>query len=145
MAKDMQKTIYVLMHRPTSDCEEGWEVIQWSQHPALAPHSGCKQNVSTAAGDVELRVPPLAERNYKVLGWAHQQIEHLHPRRENLSLECMSDEALLRETLHMSLEYVALAEDGRGHNARSRYLAGQLRQIHQYVAQQVYIKEENNG
>jgi len=57
--------------------------------------------VSTAAGDVELRVPPLADRNYKVLGWASQRIEQLHPRPHMLELEPISDEALLREVLQL--------------------------------------------
>jgi hypothetical protein len=51
----------------------------------------------------------------------------------------MTDEALLREVLQMSLEYIALAEDGRGHNARSRYLARQLREIQQYMAQRIDV------
>lgn len=137
MAKDKEKAIYVLEYCPSegSDPLKEWNVTQWLEHPALAPHSGGKQKVSTAAGDVELRVPPLAERNYKVLGWAHQRIEQLHPYPDNLSLESMSEEALLREALQMSLEYIALAEDGRGHNARSHYLARQLRGIQQYKAQ----------
>jgi hypothetical protein len=137
MAKDKQKTIYVLVYCPSegSDPLKEWNVTQWHEHPALAPHSGGKQKVSTAAGDVELRVPPLAERNYKVLGWAHQRIEQLHPHPDSLSLESMNDDALLREVLQMSLEYIALAEDGRGHNARSHYLARQLRGIQQYMAQ----------
>lgn len=145
MAKGKQKTIYVLVR-----LEDEWDVVQWSQHPALAPHAGGKQKVSTAAGDVELRVPPLAERNYKILGWAQQRIEQLHPQPDNLSPESMTDAVMLREALQMSLEYIALAEDGRGHNARSRYLARQLREIQQYMTQcldvtPVYIKEENNG
>ena len=138
MTNHKKKTIYVLVHRPSegSDPDKAWEVIQWHEHPALAPHSGGKQNVSTAAGDVELRVPPIAERNYKVLGWASQRIEQLHPRPEMLELEHMSDEALLKEVLQLSLEYVALAEDGRGHNSRSRFIARQLREIQQHKNQQ---------
>ena len=138
MAKDKEKAIYVLVYCPSEDSDphKEWEVTRWLEHPALAPHSGGKQKVSTAVGDVELRVPPLAERNYKVLGWAHRCIEQLHPRPASLSLEGMSEEALLKEVLQMSLEYVALAEDGRGHNARSRYLARQLREIQQHLAQQ---------
>lgn len=151
---DKQRTIYVLVYCPPADRDEGrqeeWEVVEWSQHPALAPYSGGKQKVSTAADDVELRVPPLAERNYKVLAWAHQCIEQLHPRPDSLSPESMTDEALLREVLQMSLEYIALAEEGRGHNARSRYLARQLAKIQQYVAQQhhemsIQMGEKNNG
>jgi hypothetical protein len=76
-----------------------------------------------------------AERNYKILGWASQRIEQLHPHPDSLSLESMSDEDLLREALQMSREYIALAEDGRGHNARSHYLARQLRGIQQYMVQ----------
>ena len=144
MAKDKAKAIYVLVYCPSegSDLQKEWEVTRWHEHPALAPHSGGKQKVSTAAGDVELRVPPLAERNYKVLGWAHQRIEQLHPRPDSLSLESMSDDALLREVLQMSLEYIALAEDGRGHNARSHYLARQLRGIQQYKAQHWQIANQ---
>lgn len=145
MAKDQPKTIYVLVR-----LEDGWDVVRWIEHPALAPHSGGKQKVSTAAGDVELRVPPLAEHNYRVLAWAQHRIEQLHPHPDSLSPERMTDEALLRQAVQMSLEYIALAEDGRGHNARSRYLAQQLRDIQQYMAQRldgmpIYIKEQNNG
>jgi hypothetical protein len=137
MAKSKQKTIYILIHCASEDGDssEEWDVIEWHEHPALAPYSGGKRMVSTASGDVELRVPPIAEHNYKVLGWASQRIEQLHPYPDSLSLESMSDEALLKEVLQMSLEYIALAEDGRGHNARSHYLARQLRGIQQYKAQ----------
>ena len=152
MANNKQKAIYVLEYCPSegSDPQKEWEVTQWREHPGLAPHPGGKQQVSTAAGDVELCVPLLAERNYKVLGWAQQCIEQLHPHPDNLSLESMTAEALLRKALQMSLEYIALAEDGRGHNARSHYLARQLREIQQYMAQYldvkpIYTKEENNG
>lgn len=147
MAKGKQKAIYVLVYCPSegSDPNKEWEVTQWHEHPALAPHSGGKQQVSTAEGDVELRVPPLAERNYKVLGWAQQHIEQLHPHPDNLSPERMTNEALLRKALQMSLEYIGLAEEGRGHNARSHYLTQQLQAIQQYVTQSLYIKEKNNG
>ncbi len=139
MTNRKKKTIYVLIHRPSegSDPQKEWEVFQWREHPALAPHSGGKQKVSTASGDVELRVPPFAERNYKVLGWASQRIEQLHPRPAMLELEHMSDEALLREVLQLSLEYIALAEDGRGHIPRSRFIARQLREIQQHKNQQL--------
>lgn len=138
MTKGKQKRIYVLVHCPSEDCDphKDWEVIQWLEHPALAPHSGGKRKVSTASGDVELRVPALAERNYKILGWASQRIEQLHPRPEMLSLERVSDEELLKEVLQLSLEYVALAEDGRGHNARSHFIARQLREIQEHMAQE---------
>ena len=133
-----KKMIYVLVHRPSEgrDPHKEWEVIQWGEHPALAPHSGGKRKVSTAAGDVELRVPPLADRNYKVLGWASQRIEQLHPRPAMRELEPMSDEALLKEVLQLSLEYIALSEDGRGHMPRSRFIARQLRKIQQHKNQQ---------
>lgn len=145
MAKDKLKTIYVLVRR-----EDAWDVIRWSEHPALAPHSGGIQKVSTAAGDVELRLPPLAERNYELLGWAQQRIEQIHPRPDYLALEHMSVAALLRETLQLSLEYIALAEDGSGHSARSAYLARQVREIQQFIAQRlagtsICIKEKNDG
>ena len=144
MAKDQQKPIYVL-ERPADE----WEVVLWTEHPALPPHEGGKQPVSTAAGDVELRVPPLAERNNQLLSWAHQRVEQLHSYPDSLSPERMSDAALLSETLRISLEYIALAEDGRGHNARSRYLARQLRELQQYMAQRhdvttISIKEMND-
>ncbi|MEO1644846.1 MAG: hypothetical protein AAFR67_06650 [Chloroflexota bacterium] len=135
--KQRKKTIYVLVHCPTEgrDLHQEWDVIQWKEHPALAPHSGGKRKVSTASGDVELRVPPLVEHNYKVLGWASQRIEQLHPYPEMLALEKLSHEALIKEVLHLSLEYVALAEDGRGHNARSHFIARQLREIQQHTNQ----------
>ena len=135
--KQSKRTIYVLVHCPSkgSDPQKEWDVIQWGEHPALAPHSGGKRKVSTAAGDVELRVPPLVERNYKVLGWASQRIEQLHPRPDMLALENFSHEALLNEVLYLSLEYVALAEDGRGHNVRSHFIARQLREIQQHTNQ----------
>ena len=138
MNNHKKKTIYVLVHRPSegSDPHQEWDVIQWQEHPALAPHSGGKQKVSTAAEDVELRVPPLAERNYKVLGWASQRIEQLHPRPEMLELEHMSDESLINAVLQLSLEYIALSEDGRGHIPRSRFIARQLRKIQQHKNQQ---------
>ncbi|MCU0466891.1 MAG: hypothetical protein MUF38_20285 [Anaerolineae bacterium] len=144
MAKDQQKPIYVLMR-----LADEWDVVRWTEYPPLAPHENGKQLVSTAAGDVELRVSPVAECNNQLLGWAHQRVEQLHPHPDSLSPECMTDVALLRETLHMSLEYIALAEDGRGHNARSRYIARQLREIQQYTAQRrdltpISIKETND-
>jgi len=133
-----KKTIYVLVHCPSegSDPQKEWDVIQWGEHPALAPHSGGKRKVSTAAGDVELRVPALAEHNYKVPGWASQRIEQLHPHPDMLTLENLSHEALLKKVLHLSLEYVELAEDGRGHNARSHFIARQLRDIQKHMNQQ---------
>ncbi len=108
MAKDKQKAIYVLVYCPSegSDPHKKWEVSRWLEHPALAPHSGGKRKVSTAAGDVELRVPPLAERNYRVLGWASQRIEQLHPRPDMLLTDDMSDGSLLREVLQLSLWFV---------------------------------------
>ena len=135
--KQSKKTIYVLIHCPSEgrDPQKDWDVIQWQEHPALAPHSGGKRKVSTAAGNVELRVPPLVGRNYKVLGWASRRIEQLHPRPDMLALENLSHEALFREVLHLSLEYVELAEDGRGHNARSHFIARQLREIQQHTNQ----------
>ena len=139
MAKGKQKTIYVLC--PSEELDEKWDVIQWLDHPALAPHSGGKQKVSTAAGDVELRVPPIADHNYKILGWASQRIEQLHPYPNEFSPENMTDQAVLIKAVGMSLEYIELAEDGRGHNARSRYLAQQLRTIEQHLMN----KETNNA
>jgi hypothetical protein len=45
----------------------------------------------------------------------------------------MSHEEMLKLSLKMVLEYIALTEDGLGHNARSRYLACQLQKINQYI------------
>jgi hypothetical protein len=138
MMKCCKKTIYVLVYCPPVGCDPRmeWDVVQWLNHPALAPHPGGMQKISTASGDVELRVPPIAERNYEILVWAYHRIEELHPSPDvSFSPDTMTDEALLRQALKMSLEYIALAEEGRGHNARSRYLACQLRKIHQHVAQ----------
>jgi hypothetical protein len=144
MAKDQPKPIYVLVR-----LEDKWEVVRWTEHPALPSYEAGKQTVSTAAGDIELRVPLLAERNNQLLAWAHQRVEQLHPYPDSLSPERMTDAGLLSETLRMSLEYIALAEDGRGHNARSRYLARQLREIQQHTAQRrdlttIAIKETND-
>ena len=139
MANNKQKTIYVLC--PSEETDKEWDVIQWQEHPALAPHSGGKRKVSTASGDVELRMPPIVEHNYKVLGWASQHIERLHPYPEQLAPEGMSEQALLIKAVEMSLEYIELAEDGRGHNARSGYLAQQLRKINQHLLK----KETNNA
>ncbi|MEL6526516.1 MAG: hypothetical protein AAFQ07_12490, partial [Chloroflexota bacterium] len=52
-----------------------------------------------------------------------------------LPLKNLSHEALLKEVLHLSLEYVELAEDGHGHNARSHFIARQLREIQQHTNQ----------
>ncbi|MCU0463921.1 MAG: hypothetical protein MUF38_05080 [Anaerolineae bacterium] len=144
MAKDQQKPLYMLVR-----LADEWEVVPWTEHPALAPHEVGKHTVSTAAGDVELRVSPLAERNNQLLAWARQRVEQLHPYPDSLSPECMTNAALLSETLQISLEYIALAEDGHGHNARSRHLARQLREIQQYTAQRrdvttTPIKETND-
>jgi hypothetical protein len=131
MTNSKQKTIYVLC--PSEAIDEEWDVIEWQEHPALAPHSGGRRKISTASGDVELRLPTIAEHNYKVLGWASQRINRLHPYPDEFSPESMTDQALLLEAVEMSLEYIELAEDGRGHNARSRYLAQQLRKINQHL------------
>lgn len=139
MTNSKQKTIYVLC--PSEETDTEWDVIQWQEHPALAPHSGGRRKISTASGDVELRLPPIVEHNYKVLGWASQRINRLHPYPDELSPEGMSDQALLMDAIEMSLEYIELAEDGRGHNARSRYLAQQLRTIKQHLLK----KETNNA
>ena len=141
MPKRKKKTIYVLIYSPSENCDEKWDVIQWLEHPALAPNSGGRRKVSTVAGDVELRVPPIAEHDYKVLGWASQRIERLHPNPDDFSPESMIDQELLMEAVGMSLEYIELAEDGRGHNARSHYLAQQLRKINQHLKSE----ETNNA
>ena len=141
MAKRKKKPIYVLIYSPSENCDEEWDVIQWIEHPALAPHSGGKRKVSTVAGDVELRIPPIAEHDYKILGWASQRIEQLHPCPDEFSPESMTDQEILMKAVEMSLEYIELAEDGRGHNARSRYLAQQFRKINQHLMN----KETNNA
>ena len=48
MANNKQKTIYVLC--PSEQFDEEWDVIQWQEHPALAPHSGGRRKISTAYG-----------------------------------------------------------------------------------------------
>jgi hypothetical protein len=126
-----QQMIYVLSGDGTN-----WAVSPWLEHPALAPHAGGRRKVSTASGDVELRIPPLAEGNYKVLGWASQRIEDMHPRPDRLPIEQMTQAELLKVSVQIALEYVALAEDGRGHNARSRYLAQQIREIQQHLIEE---------
>jgi hypothetical protein len=136
--KGCKKAIYVLVHCPPvgSDPRMEWDVVPWLGHPAMAPHALGRQKVSTAAGDVELRVPPIVERNYEILGWAYHRVEQLHPKPgDDPALELLTDQELLAKTVKLSLEYITLAEERRGHNARSRYLARSLREINQHLAQ----------
>ena len=132
-----KKTIYVLGHclPMGTDPRTDWDIVRWTEHPALAPHALNKQIVSTASGDVELRIPPLANGNRELLVWAYQMIQRIHPQPEAPNVSAWTDRERLTETLRLALEYIALAEDGRGHNARSLYLAQLLRTIQTHVNQ----------
>lgn len=113
--KGCKKAIYVLVHCPPvgSDPRMEWDVVPWLGHPAMAPHASGRQKVSTAAGDVELRVPLIVERNYEILGWAYHRVEQLHPKPGEIpAIDTLTDQELLTETLKLSLEYIALAERG---------------------------------
>lgn len=82
------------------------------------------------------------ERNYEILAWAYHRVEQIHPKPDHdLAPEMLTDQELLAEALKLSLEYIALAEEGHGHNARSRYLAHRLHEINQYLAQ----RQANRG
>lgn len=114
----------------TSVGVEQWRIVRWDQHPALLPLGLEKHVVSTEAGDVELHMPfvPMLERQR--LYAAFDQVSRLHPKPTDFeALEAMSRDQLLTLALRFALEYVGLAEDGRGHNDRSRYIARCLRRI----------------
>jgi hypothetical protein len=125
--KQEKSSIYVVETLPT---EERWQVSRWQQPSALFPLGLILHTVSTEAGDVELHMPYGASRNRDVLLWAFAEVKRLHPPPTDLeTLNSLPLAEQLRLSLDLALEYVQLAEDGRGHNDRSRYLARCLRQI----------------
>ena len=125
--KQENSLIYVVEALPT---EEPWRVRRWQQPSALLPLGLILHTVSTEAGDVELHMPYGASRDRDVLLWAFAEVKRLHPPPTDMQrLRSLSVAEQLRLSLDLALEYVQLAEDGRGHNDRSRYLARCLRQI----------------
>ena len=125
--KQENSSIYVVEALPT---EERWQVRRWQQPSALLPLGLILHTVSTEAGDVELHMPYGASRDRDVLLWAFAEVKRLHPPPTDLeTLTSLSLTEQFRLALTLALEYVQLAEDGRGHNDRSRYLARCLRQI----------------
>lgn len=125
--KQENSLIYVVEALPT---EERWRVRRWQQHSALLPLGLILHTVSTEAGDVELHMPYGASRDRDVLLWAFAEVKRLHPPPTNLErLNTFPMAEQFRLALELALEYIQLAEDGRGHNDRSRYLARCLRQI----------------
>lgn len=130
--KQKLHSIYVVeaLPDPGSAPSEAWRVVLWEQHPALLPHRLEKLVVSTEAGDTELHMPWFASRNRSVVIWAFAEVRRLHPKATDLdALDTLSLADQLTLTLDLALEYVGLAEEGRGHNERSHYLARALRQI----------------
>jgi len=112
------------------DATEAWQVAVWHQHPALLPYALVRHVVSTEVGDVELHMPYMPSRDRMCVMWAFAEVKQLHPPPTDLeTLDTLTPREQLRLTLELALEYVELAEDGRGHNDRSRYLARCLRQI----------------
>jgi hypothetical protein len=125
--KQESLSIYVVEALPT---EERWQVRRWQQPSALLPLGLILHTVNTEAGDVELHMPYGASRDREVLLWAFAEVKRLHPPPTDLeTLTTLPLTEQFRLTLNLALEYVQLAEDGRGHNDRSRYLARCLRQI----------------
>ncbi|MBK9748852.1 MAG: hypothetical protein IPO91_19020 [Chloroflexi bacterium] len=125
--KQENSSIYVVEALPA---EERWQVRRWQQPSALLPLGLILHTVSTEAGDVELHMPYGASRDRDVLLWAFAEVKRLHPPPTDLeTLTSLSLTEQFRLALTLALEYVQLAEDGRGHNDRSRYLARCLRQI----------------
>ena len=138
----MQKkplAIYVVKPFSGLDSEASgeWQVERWEDHPALFPRGLVVHTVSTAAGDVELHIPYPISRDSSRLGWAFNEVEKLHPRPDNLDrIALLSASERLELALEFALEYVELAEEGRGHNARSRYLARCIRCLKDIHAQE---------
>ena len=125
--KQENSLIYVVEALPT---EEPWRVRRWQQPSALLPLGLILHTVSTEAGDVELHMPYGASRDRDVLLWAFAEVKRLHPPPRDLErLNTLPLAEQFRLSLDLALEYIQLAEDGRGHNDRSRYLARCLRQI----------------
>ncbi len=125
--KQENSLIYVVEALPT---EERWQVRRWQQPSALLPLGLILHTVSTEAGDVELHMPYGASRDRDVLLWAFAEVKRLHPLPTDLErLNTLPLAEQFRLSLDLALEYIQLAEDGRGHNDRSHYLARCLRQI----------------
>jgi len=121
------RPIYIA--KEISEETEGWRIVRWDQHPAL-PLGLEKHVVSTEVGDVELHMPFVPTLEQHRLYAAFDQVRGLHPKPTDFeALEAMSRDELLTLALWFALEYVGLAEDGRGHNDRSRYIARCLRRI----------------
>ncbi len=125
--KQESLSIYVVEALPT---EERWQVRRWQRSSALLPLGLILHTVSTEAGDVEMHIPYGASRDRDVLLWAFAEVKRLHPAPTDLeTLNSLPLVEQFRLSLELALEYIQLAEDGRGHNDRSRYLARCLRQI----------------
>lgn len=119
-----------------SEGVEGWRIKRWEQHPALLPRGLERHIVSTDAGDVELHMPFVPSLERMRLYAAFDQVARLYPRPTELeALETMSRDERLTLALRFALEYVGLAEDGCGHNERSRYLARCLHRIESLTCQ----------
>jgi len=113
-----------------SEETEQWRLARWEQHPALLPLGLLRHIVSTEAGDVELHMPFVPALDRQRLYAAFDQVSRLHPKPTDFeALDTMSRDQLLMLVLRFALEYVGLAEDGRGHNDRSRYIAPCLRRM----------------
>lgn len=133
-SKPMKKPLPIYVVKPVFDAENeaagAWEVQRWEEHPALVPFGLEVYTVSTAAGDMKLHLPYVFSRDPAQVGWAFRQVERLHPKPQDMErLESLSQVERVQLALDMTLEYIALAEDGRGHNDRSRYLARCIRQL----------------
>jgi hypothetical protein len=125
--KQTEPRIYLAETIPT---EMGWQVRRWQQHPVLLPRGLVRRTVSTAAGDVAVYLPDEVRRNREVLYQVFAEVQQLHPKPDDLNtLNMLTRTEQLRRALDMALEYVELAEDGRGHNERSHHLARCLRHI----------------
>lgn len=126
--KEQSRPIYTV--EATFEGTEEWQIARWDQHPALMPLGLEKHIVSTEAGDVELHMPFVPTLERQRLYAAFDQVSRLHPTPTDLeALETMNRDDLLTLALRFALEYIGLAEDGRGHNDRSRYLARCLHRI----------------
>lgn len=123
-------SIYLVEAIPGEDGGKKWRIRRWQEHPALIPLFLIGYTESTAAGDVKVYMPYEATRDRTVRMWAHAEIRRLHPKPTDLeTLDTLTLAEQFRLGLDMALEYVEIAEDGRGHNDRSHYLARCLRQI----------------
>lgn len=115
-----------------------WHVKRWTQPPVLLPRDLISQVISTTSGDVEVYMPYEATRDRNVWMWAHAEIRRLHPKPTDLeTLDTLTLAEQFRLGLDMALEYVEIAEDGRGHNERSHYLSRCLRQIGRIISNPV--------